>query len=216
MNQLKITTAIARLEQNLPLRLNQIQLAEELRQLHKDILRHYLEFGRAPSMEDIDYAGDWLAAVRRLAIEKIIVIDEVGVITGAYPFNDEARGFRVVSDYGETNAMCAFDALAISSMFDLPTRIKSCCRVAGNQIVIEQDDKQLRVTQPNTVVFAAIGWGAQSSSKSCSATLCTEMTFIAGDAAARAWFDANPENRQLFRLDEAHQLITSVFLPLVQ
>lgn len=216
MNRLKITIAIERLEQNLPIRLHQLKLPEELRQLHKDILRHYLDFGSAPQLKDINYLGDWLTAIHRLAAEQIIVIDEAGAISAAYPFNNEARGFKVISDHSETNAMCAFDALAISSMFDLPTQIESHCRVSGDRIFITQNDKDLTVNKPNTMVFAAIDWNSQDIGQTCSATLCTEMSFIAGNTNAQIWYDVDSENRELFQLDEAHQLITSIFLPLVK
>ncbi|MFT5664770.1 MAG: hypothetical protein ACI9JR_002174 [Gammaproteobacteria bacterium] len=70
-------------------------------------------------------------------------------------------------------------------MFDLRTRIEAHCRVAGDQIVIEQDDKLLRVTETNTRGFVAINWAARNSSQSFWGTLCTEMNFIEGDAATK-------------------------------
>ncbi len=215
MDHLKIANAIERLERNLPLRHNQLRLPGVLRRFHQGILRHYLEFGSAPLAGDVDCPGGWAAAVSRLAAEKIIVVDEAGAITSAYPFINEAREFTVVSEHGAVNAMCAFDALAISSMFALPTRIESRCRVSGDRIVIEQDDARLQVLEPAAAVRAAINWDARDGTKSCSASLCTEMIFIAGDASARCWQDEDSVNRELFRLDEAHRFICSVFLPLI-
>jgi hypothetical protein len=128
----------------------------------------------------------------------------------------KAREFRVVSDYGKANAMCAFDALAISSMFALPTRIDSRCRISGCHIVIEQNDASLRVIEPDTAVFGAIDWDARDSAQSCSVSLCTEMMFIAGGDNADTWRDLKPAGRELFTLDEAHALISAVFMPLMR
>lgn len=110
MDQLKIAGAVDRLEQNLPLSRNQLSLPESLRQLHQSILRHYLENGRAPVADELEYAGDTEQGLQRLAAAKIIVLERAGAITGAYPFVDQAREFRVISDYGKVYAMCAFDS----------------------------------------------------------------------------------------------------------
>jgi len=216
MSSTRIDDAVQRLEQNLPLRRNQMRLPESLRQLHQSILRHYLENGQAPAANEIDYAGNLESAIQRLAADRIIVLGQSGAITGAYPFVDEAREFRVVSDFGASNAMCAFDALAISSMFALPTRIDSRCRISGCRIVVEQNDASLHVAEPDTAVFGAIDWDARDSAQSCSVSLCTEMMFIAGGDNAETWRDLNPASRELFTLNEAHALITTVFMPLMQ
>ncbi|MCP4392190.1 MAG: hypothetical protein GY802_28110 [Gammaproteobacteria bacterium] len=216
MSTLKIDQAVERLERNLPLRRNQQNLPQPLRRLHQSILRYYLEHGKAPMISEIDYAGDCQSAIARLGEDKIIVLDASGAITGAYPFVDEQREFRVVSEHGAANAMCAFDALAIGSMFALPTRIEARCRVSGRDIVIQQNDAELRVIEPEGEVFGAINWDARDSAQSCSASLCTEMMFIAGSDIATGWRNEDPANRELFTLGEAHAFITAVFVPLMQ
>jgi hypothetical protein len=112
--------------------------------------------------------------------------------------------------------MCAFDALAVSSMFSMPTLIESSCRLSGQAIMIEQDRADIRVNAPAEPVFAAIGWNAAAGASSCSATLCTEMIFIAGEERAATWCSEDSDNRELFDLPEAHALITTVFVPLMQ
>ena len=214
MDQLKIDAAPQKLEANLPLMRSQAALPVPLRRLHQSILRHFLETGAAPARADLP-GDDTDAAINRLADEKIVVVDAGGKITGAYPFVDEAREFRVVSEHGAVHAMCAFDALAVSSMFDLPLRIESRCRLCGDAISIEQYREKIRVLQPAAPVYAAINWNARDSAASCSASLCTEMMFIAGEDRAAAWRDAAPGERELFTLDEAHAFISAVFVPLM-
>jgi hypothetical protein len=216
MDQTKIENAIKRLEQNLPIRHNQARLPAALRQLHQSILRYYLEHGKAPVAGDLSPAQDWDSGVERLAAEHIIVLDDKGEITGAYPFVNEMRNFRVISEYGQLNAMCAFDALAVSSMFGLPTRIESHCHVSNSNIVIEQNDDDITVIEPQEPVFAAINWGAAVGASSCSATLCCEMIFITGEGNAASWLSENPGSRELFELAEAHVFISAVFVPLMR
>jgi hypothetical protein len=216
MDSSKIDRAVERLERNLPLRHNQMNLPQPLRRLHQSILRHYLEHGIAPRADELDYAGDCQSAIAKLGAEKVIVLDSCGAITGAYPFVDERREFRVISKHGSVNAMCAFDALAVSSMFSLPTRIESRCRISGRGIAIEQDDAEIRVIAPDVEVFAAINWGARDAARSCSASLCTEMMFIAGGDNAADWRDRCHGERELFTLGEAQRMITEVFIPLMR
>ena len=212
----KVENAIMRLEQNLPIRHNQTHLPSALRQLHQSILRYFLQNGKAPLAGDLDFESDWHPGVERLASEHIIVLDDEGEITGAYPFVNQARHFRVVTEYGPVNAMCAFDALAVSSMFGIPTHIDSVCHVSNQKIVIAQTDDNIKVIEPEDPVVAAINWAAAAGASSCSATLCCEMIFIAGEDNALGWQRENPESHELFGLTEAHAFISAVFVPLMQ
>ena len=216
MDQTKIENAIERLEQNLPIRQNQTCLPATLRQLHQSILRYYLELGKAPLASDLDLVQDWNSGVEQLAAEHIIVLDDRGEITGAYPFVNESRNFRVITEYGPVNAMCAFDALAVSSMFGLPTRIESYCHVSDRNILIEQNGDDILIIEPQEPVAAAINWGAAAGASSCSATLCCEMIFIVGNENAASWQGENPDSRELFELTEAHAFISAVFVPLMR
>ncbi len=215
MHSPKIKNAIARLEQNLPIRHNQTRLSPALRQLHQAILRYYLEHGKAPGANDLKPVQDWASSIRQLAAEHIIVLSDAGEITGAYPLVNETRNFRVITRHGPVNAMCAFDALAVSSMFSLPTRIESRCQLSNRSIVIEQYDDDISTIEPQEPVFAAINWGAAAGASSCSATLCCEMIFIVGEDKATSWQNEAPDSRELFELNEAHAFISAVFVPLM-
>lgn len=214
MDRDKIARSVSRLEQNLPIRRSQTRLPPPLRSAHQRILRFFFERGRAPALAELE-AGV-RAAVARLAAEHIVVVDGGGEITGAYPFVDEDRGFRVVSRFGAANAMCAFDALAVSSMFGEAVVIESRCRVGGRAIVIEQRGADIRLLEPADEVFAAIDWDAAAGAGCCSTSLCREMVFIAGENNARAWQARSAATRELFRLGEAHAFIGSVFVPLMR
>jgi hypothetical protein len=84
--------------------------------------------------------------------------------------------------------------------------------LAANHSYVRAD---IRVSAPTELVFAAIAWDAAVGA-SCSATLCTEMIFIAGEERAASWCSEASDKRELFDLPEAHALITTVFVPLMQ
>lgn len=212
----KIDNAVKRLEQNLPLRYNQVRLPRYLRRLHQSILWFYFKHGRAPRADDFPDEDQWADALARLAEQNIILVDACGFITGAYPLVEKPRGFSVISKYGAVQAMCAFDALAISGMFREQTRIESHCRRSDCKIIIEQDAESLRLIKTDQQVFAAIDWNARDSRSSCADSLCTEMMFIAGEDEADNWQKENRSARELFNLNTAKEMINRIFLPLMR
>ena len=216
LDQSKIANAVVRLERNLPIRSRQTQLPADLRQLHQWILRFYLENGIAPDANHSHPAKDWASAVERLAAENIIVLNNNGDITGAYPFVSEERDFKIITQHGMAYAMCAFDALAVSSMFNLPTRIESCCHLSKTSISIEQSDDNIKVVEPRASVYAAINWAAAAGASHCSTTLCCEMFFIARKDNAMQWRNEISNSGELFELGDAHAFISAVFVPLMR
>ena len=206
-----IEMALQQLRSILPLAEGQDQLCEALRLTHLNILHFFLEQGHAPAHGDIPGELEWPAALQQLEAGGLIVLD-TGSISTAYPFSAMDRGYHVTSAYGQVEAVCAFDALAISSMFRLPTRIDATCRLSGKAITIQQQGKKL---ETDGTVIAAIDWSAADNSQSCSASLCTEMLFIGNETLASEWHAEHSGRRQLFTLQEAHSFISAFFLPLV-
>ena len=206
-----IAMALKQLRTILPLAAGQNQLCAARRFTHLDILHFFLKQGRAPTHDDIPSELEWIAALQQLEAAGLIVLDS-GSISIAYPFSAGDRGYHVTSVHGQVEAVCAFDALAISSMFRLPTRIDATCRLSEKAITIQQDGKKL---ETDSTVIAAIDWSAADNSQSCSASLCTEMLFIGNQVLADKWQAEHPAQRQLFTLQEAHSFISEFFLPLV-
>ena len=93
---------------------------------------------------------------------------------------------------------------------------KSHCHVSNKDIAIEQNDDDISVIEPQEPVVAAINWAAAAGASSCSATLCCEMIFIAGEDNATGWQSENRDGRELFELSEAHAFISAVFVPLMR
>jgi hypothetical protein len=206
-----IEMALRRLRALLPLEAGYIQLSAALRLSHLAILRFFLENGSAPTRGDIASDLQWPATLQALETAGLIVLD-AGRIVAAYPFAAEDRGYQVTSEYGRAEAVCAFDALAIGSMFKLPTRIAATCRCSGAAITIQQVGDQFETER---AVIAAIDWSAADSNKSCAASLCTEMMFIGDKPLADEWQARHRSQRELFTLPQAHSFICAFLLPLV-
>jgi len=206
-----IEMALQRLRAILPIEAGQRQLCRSLRSTHQLLLCFFLEQGRAPVAGDLPGERNWPETLRRLDAAGLIVLD-AGGIDSAYPFSARDRGYHVTSAYCQTEAVCAFDALAISSMFRLPTRIDATCRLGGEPIRIRQNGNELEADRN---IVAAIDWSAADGDKSCAASLCTEMLFIGDESRATAWQAEQPSQRQLFTLQQAHGFISAFFLPLV-
>ena len=206
-----IEQALQRLRALLPLAAGHIQLSAALHLVHLAILRFFLENGSAPIRGDIAGDMEWSETLHELETAGLIVLD-AGCIVAAYPFAAEDRGYHVTSAYGQAEAVCAFDAMAIGSMFSLPTRIDATCRCSGAAITIQQVGDQFDTER---AVIAAIDWSAADGSKSCAASLCTEMRFIGDQSLAVEWQAERRSQRELFTLQQAHSFICALLLPLV-
>lgn len=206
-----IEIALTKLRTILPLEVAQLQLSEPLRRAHRSILCYFLESGRAPRAGEAQRDLDWFETLQQLETSGLIVLDSDSIVA-AYPFSAVDRGFHVISTHGQVQAICAFDALAISPMFKLPTRIDASCRISGKAISILQDGDTLKTRQ---MVLGAIDWSAADNSRSCATSLCSEMIFIEGEKQAFDWLAENPEQRMLFSLQEAQRMISDFFMPLV-
>ncbi len=212
MNE-KTQRGLDRLNQRLPLALRQAQLPGPLRRLHRAILRGFGERGEPPTQGEL---GAWVealdAALERLAADDLIVRDGAGRVVGAYPMTREATNHRVELLGHSVNAMCAVDALAVSCMFGVETRIDSRCRVSGEPIVVRQLERSLLEVVP-LGVQVGIRWQAPGS---CAAhTLCREMVFLADSSAASQWQAEDPEQYELFSLAEALEIAARFFVPLL-
>ena len=64
--------------------------------------------------------------------------------------------------------------------------------------------------------FFGINWNATSANTCCATSLCTEMVFIKGKAAAETWLNDNAVHREIFTLPDAIDFAAAFFVPLVR
>lgn len=210
----KVSAALRRLNLILPLEASQQSLPTHLQDLHRAILRSYVDIGRTLTRDEIAQQVDDLhAAIATLKEKDLVVFNDNDEPTGAYPFTMEDREHRVAVNNHTVHCMCALDALSVSPMFNLPTKISSHCHVTHGPIAIQQQG--LSVNEGAKDIYFGINWGAASTDSTCAESLCTEMLFLRDKTVAQNWLDDLPEHREIFRLEQAIEFGARFFTPLL-
>ncbi len=214
MNE-KISHALVRLNQILPLASQQGTLEPEAVHMHQMILHSYANTGAPPLTGELamvnQNAANMLARLQQL---DLIVLDDNAEILGAYPFTSEPRVHRVKINGHYVHCMCALDALAISPMFDCATQINSQCALTSEPVLIEQNGHAVLNPQQCTELFLAMNWAAASGTTCCANSLCKQMNFIQGTECAHEW-QQQSDQHELFTLAEAIEFAAQFFMPLL-
>jgi mercuric reductase len=212
----KIETALTRLIGVLPLKAKQEACGARIKKLHQAMLRSFVEQGRILTRQEMGgYVDDLEKAIDALKSNDMVVFSESGDPVGAYPFTMEAREHNVRINGHEVHAMCALDALAISPMFGMTSQISSRCRVTGEPIRIEQSGGSIENVEEAGDVRFGIVWGAANACSCCADSLCMEMMFLKDSRVAETWLAQDPDNREVFTLEEAVEFGARFFVPLM-
>ena len=211
----KVITAVDHLNKILPLAERQKKLSSELANVHRMILKSYVELGRTLNRDEIaEHVEDIDEAINTLRSNDMVVFDSNDEPVGAYPFTMEQREHVIRVNEHTIHSMCALDALAISPMYNVKTHIDSKCHVTGDKISIDQLDQEVLNMNENEEVHFGLNWNS-AANNCCATSLCTEMIFLKDKKIADAWFTEDKENREIFTLDEAIEFSTRFFKPLV-
>ncbi len=212
----KLETALDRLNRILPLKERQEACGEQIKKLHQQVLRSFVTRGRVLTRDEIsDQVSNTEEAVRILRDYDMVVFADNGEPTGAYPFTMEPREHRIRVNDHAINAMCALDALSVSPMFDMKTEITSQCRVTGDPVNIKQSGTDIENMDEAGNVHFGIIWGAASTDSCCADSLCTEMIFLRDSETAEQWLAEDPDNREIFGLQDAVEFGSRFFVPLM-
>ena len=212
----KLEHALTRLQRILPLEERQKECSEEIRELHRQVLRSFVARGRILGRKEMaKHVSDLENAVDVLRDKELMIFSETGDPTGAYPFTMEAREHKVRVNRHQVHAMCALDALAVSPMFAMPTQIASRCRVTGDPVNIRQSGRTIENPDEAGDVHLGIAWGAADAGSRCADSLCTEMIFLRDGKTARQWLRQDSGNREIFTLPEAFEFAGRFFVPLM-
>lgn len=212
----KTDKALNRLTSLLPLKERQDECSSQISELHRQILRSFVEKGRILTQEEMgQYTDNPQEAVNILAEKDMVVLSADGNLTGAYPFTMEAREHVVRVNGHRVHAMCALDALAVAPMFGSNTEVSSRCRVTGEPVDIRQSGKLILNPEETGDIHFGIIWGAASGDSCCANSLCLEMMFLRNGDIARQWLKEDPDNREVFSLEEAVEFGNRFFAPLL-
>lgn len=212
----KVDTALQRLIGILPLKEKQEACGVAIKELHRNVLRAFVEKGRILTKNEIaKLVSDPETAVKILRENDMVVFSADGEPVGAYPFTMEPREHRVSINGHCVHAMCALDALGVSPMFNLKTTVSSRCRITGAPVFIEQTGETITNIEQTGDVRFGIAWKAASTCACCADNLCTEMMFLKDGQVAQKWLTDDPEDREVFTLQEAVEFGARFFVPLM-
>jgi len=214
----KVTAAVAKLNQQLPLATRQSQLSEPLAAVHRAMLRSLAERGRPLEEEELAAlvgAEEAAAALKRLGRDDLVVLNADGsAAVGAYPMTVEDTPHRLQVNGRPVNAMCALDAVSVGPMFDTEVAIESHCAVTGEPIRIRQQGERILAAEPSDDVRVGVRW--QQPEGHAAHSMCMEMVFLKDGAAARRWVEEGEGDKSQYTLPEAVAFGAGFFVPLVK
>lgn len=187
--------------------------------VHQAILRSFATTGHAPEASQLApviadperAVDDVLRALHEL---DAIRLASDGRIAVAYPFSAQPTRHRVrIDDRVDAYAMCAIDALGMSAMLGVDTRIDSVDVTSGQLVTVAMTAADRASWDPAAaVVFLGADAGGGPSADCC----CDYLNFFADPAAATAWTIAHPHvPGQILGQAEAEQLGAQLFGPLL-
>ncbi|MDZ7752840.1 MAG: alkylmercury lyase family protein [Gammaproteobacteria bacterium] len=218
VNGEKTTSAVAKLNQQLPLTARQRRLPEPLAAAHRAMLRSLAERGRPLDAEELAAlvgTRDTAGALERLGKDDLVVLNSDGTAVGAYPMTIEDTPHRLRVNGRPVHAMCALDAVSVGPMFDAEVAIESRCAVTGEPIRIRQRGAQILAAEPSDDVRVGVRW--QQPEGHAAHSMCMEMVFLKDGETARRWLATGEgEDKSQYTLDDAVAFGAGFFLPLVE
>ena len=172
----------------------QQRLPGPLRELHRAVLRRFLDTGAPPTARWLRQAAAD-AGLAASAVDALATADAVHVVNGvvavAYPFSGTPTPHRVELDgLPAVYAMCAIDALGLPAMTGRDGRITSADPHDGTPIEVTARGGAWSWTPAGTVVVAgrATDCGTECGSYE---VMCPHTVFHASAESARAYLAAH-------------------------
>lgn len=102
--------------------------------------------------------------------------------------------------YAKIYAMCALDALGVSSMFDCGVSIESRCHHCGEGIKIEIEDNKIVLKKPDKTVM----WCDKDYSCCAATSICKNINFFSSEQHFAEWNKEKPGRKgELMQIQEA-------------
>ncbi len=166
------------------------RLPGPLRELHRAVLRRFLETGAAPTARWLRQAAAE-AGLDASAVDELAAADAVhvanGIVAVAYPFSGTPTPHRVALDgLPAVYAMCAIDALGLPAMAGRDGHISSDDPHDGTPIEVTVRGGTWSWTPAGAVVVAARATDCSTDGDSFE-VMCPHTIFHASAESARAW-----------------------------
>ncbi|MGH3286710.1 MAG: mercury(II) reductase, partial [Streptosporangiaceae bacterium] len=197
----------------------QAALTAPQRDLHRAVLRRFLETGTAPTLDWVRQTADGLGlgdpAVTRLEAADLVHFSG-GMVAVAYPFSGRPTRQQVELDgFPAVYAMCAIDALGVPAMTGTDGRIAAVDPRDGAPVVVSVRGGQWRWTPAGAAVVyghtAGCGTGCGSWE-----VMCPHTTFHASRDSAQAYLAARDGiEGEILSQEAAVKLGERIFGPLL-
>lgn len=205
-----------RLNSILPLPARQSALPPGLQAVHRAFLMSLVERGKVPADDELKAlapGGDVAGAMRTLAANDLVVVDKSGAPVGAYPVTLEKTPHRVRVEGRDLYAMCAFDAFGIAPVFGKHVETWTRCPITGQEIFVEQQGNTVVTVKPGPDI--QIGVAFRDPQAVAAHSLCSGMIALSDRPSAVAWQAGHADTHEFAPLDEAIDMATRFFRPLL-
>ena len=204
------------LESTVKNRMTRADLTPQENAIRKYILNGMAKEGKPPASADIakglriPSATDVERAIDKLHDADILTkIDDK--IISAYPFSIAKTNHMVIFEDGhEVYALCALDALGISSMTGQDTIIQSRCPESGQELKVVIKKGQIVSSQPENIVIYLNG---RDTCGRVTDTSCPHINFFRSEEDIYQWMWVNPEfeNGDVYLLKDAFEHSKRIF-----
>lgn len=192
----------------------QAALPVAARELHRAVLRAFLDTGTPPDKAGLSGAADALGldvddGFEALAEADLVHLGPDGAVVVAYPFSGNETGIRVrLPGRPVVHAMCAVDALGIPPMSGGDAVITAADPHSGQPIRVEVRDGKWSWRPDDAVVLM----GNNGVHGPSAARVCPVITFHADEGSASGHLAALPGVRgRVLGQDEARELGEKLF-----
>lgn len=164
-------------------------------ELRKFLLRRFAQTGIAPSLRELVDATGLSSEFVDRTVEKLeqadILTRKNGEIVSAYPFSADKTRHRVVfADGRGVYALCATDALGISSMVREPITVLSRCPWCEGEMEVTVKNGKIGSRKPEGMLeFVSERERCGRTAQTC----CPYINFFCSEEHLENWRERNPE-----------------------
>lgn len=160
------------------------------------IFKAILEFGRAPTIEELGLSlkksDNETARVLDKLEKKDLLVRREGTqeIVSIYPLSLAPTKHKILLEDGKKLfAMCAVDALGVPNMFNRIVKIVSRCEWCKQKITIEiKNGEVLKKSHPHILI-----WSPKREETPAAETCCPMVNFFCSKEHLKEWEDRNPD-----------------------
>ncbi|KPL04902.1 MAG: hypothetical protein AMJ73_03170 [candidate division Zixibacteria bacterium SM1_73] len=160
------------------------------------IFKTILEFGRAPTVEELELSmkesGSRVITILDELEEKDLLLRRKGTqqVVSIYPFSLTSTKHQIVLEDGKALfAMCAVDALGMPNMFNKNVEVISQCEWCKQEITIEIKNGEVTTrSHPHIQI-----WNLERQEGPSAETCCPVISFFCSDEHFREWQDKNSD-----------------------